>query len=144
MGGFLYGTWLGTLYNYIGRILGHIIAFLITRFLGRPLFKNFVSQETIRKYDGYVSDKSLLLFLIYFLPFFPDDEISYLSGLSKMKMKWFILANVFGHLGGSLGLAYMGAGVSSKDLAFWILSLITLIGFPVIWYVMRKKHKMVE
>jgi len=141
MGGFLYGTWLGALYNYIGRILGHIIAFFIARLLGRPLVKRFVSQKTIDKYDKYVSNKSLILFLFYFLPLFPDDEISYLSGLSKMKTKWFVLANVFGHVGGSLSLAYLGSGISSKDPLFWILNIVTLLGFPILWYLFRKNRK---
>jgi len=32
IGGFLYGPYLGALFNWIGRMIGHIIAFFIARF----------------------------------------------------------------------------------------------------------------
>jgi len=141
VGGFLYGPILGALYNWIGRVIGHVIAFLLARYLGRRIADRFVSAETLAKYDKYVSDKSLILFLIYFLPVFPDDEISYLAGLSSMKFKMFLTAAIFGHIGGSLGLAYAGSGIDTKDPLFWILTITTLVGFALIWWLMRRKNK---
>jgi uncharacterized membrane protein YdjX (TVP38/TMEM64 family) len=143
-GGFLYGPFLGALLNYIGRVIGHIIAFFIARLLGRKVAEKFVAQKTLEKYDKYVSGQSLILFLIYFLPIFPDDEISYLAGLSKMKFRMFFFANVFGHVGGSLGLAYLGSGIDTKDTLFWVLSVVTLAGFPILWWLMRKRKAQVE
>lgn len=140
VGGFLYGPYLGALFNWIGRIIGHIIAFFIARLLGRKIAEKFVSEKTLGKYDKYVSDKSPILFLIYFLPIFPDDEISYLAGLSKMKFRMFFLANIFGHVGGSLGLAYIGSGINTKDPLFWILTVVTFTGFPLLWWLMRKRN----
>ena len=32
-----------------------------------------------------------------------------------MKFRMFFLANFFGHIGGSLGLAYLGSGINTKD-----------------------------
>lgn len=138
IGGFLYGPWLGGLLNYIGRMIGHLIAFFIARTLGRKMANRFIAQRTLEKYDKYVSDKSLILFLLYYLPIFPDDELSYLAGLSKMKFKMFFLANLFGHLGGSIALAYAGSGIDTKDPLFWILMATLLIGFPLVWWLLRK------
>ncbi len=142
-GGFLFGPFLGTLYNYIGRLIGHVIAFFIARLFGRKIAQKFISQKTLKQYDNYVSNKSLILFLIYFLPVFPDDEISYLAGLSKMKFKMFFIANIFGQIGGSLGLAYAGSGINTKDALFWIITIITLAGFPV-FLLLTKKNKQQE
>ena len=141
IGGFLYGPWIGGLLNWIGRIIGHIVAFFLARTIGRSIATRFVAPQTIEKYDRYVSDKSLVLFLFYFLPFFPDDEISYLAGLSKMKFRMFFLANVFGHIGGSLGLAYIGSGIDTRDPIFWVFFVSTLVGFPLVWYLLRRKKK---
>jgi uncharacterized membrane protein YdjX (TVP38/TMEM64 family) len=67
--------------------------------------------------------------LAYFLPLFPDDEISYLAGFSKISPKIFLTLMIIGHLGGSLSLAYLGNGIKSiKEPMFIVLSLITLIG----------------
>lgn len=143
VGGFLYGPYLGALYNWIGRIIGHVIAFFIARYFGRRIAERFVSEKTLEKYDKYVSNKSPILFLIYFLPIFPDDEISYLAGLSKMRFRMFLLANIFGHIGGSLGLAYVGSGIDTKDALFWILAAVTLVAFPLLWWLMRKQTRLV-
>lgn len=132
LGGFLYGPYLGGFLNWIGRVIGHIAAFFIARFAGRELAERYVSPETLKRYDRYLSNKSFVLFLCYFLPVFPDDEMSYLAGLSKMPLKQFLTANIFGHIGGSLGLAYAGSGIDTRDPLLWILSGITLIGFLLI------------
>lgn len=141
IGGFLYGPWIGGLLNWVGRVIGHLTAFFLARTIGRPIVSRFVAPETIEKYDRYTSDKSLVLFLFYFLPLFPDDEMSYLAGLSKMKFRMFLLANVFGHVGGSLGLAYLGSGIDTRDPLFWVLFITTLVGFPLIWYLLQKKGR---
>ena len=147
VGGFLYGPYMGGFLNYIGRIIGHFAAFALARGVGRRFVDRFVDDEAVRKYDHYVAgDKEfgpqvLILFLIYFLPLFPDDEISYLVGLSKMKTRSFVMANVFGHVCGSLSLAYIGSGINTKDTLFWVLFLINLFGFPVLWFLMRRVVK---
>ncbi len=147
LGGFLYGTYLGTILNYVGRIIGHIAAFAIARRFGRKIVERFVDEETMRKYDYYVSGEEaptrqlLILFLIYGLPFFPDDEVSYLIGLSKMKFKYFLIANIFGHVTGSLHLAYLGSGINVKDFLFWGPFVISFFGFILIYFLLRSKRK---
>ncbi len=65
--------------------------------------EKYLDETVIEKYDKIfagnspqgISIQSLILFLIYFLPLFPDDEISYIVGASKMKYRIFLLANIF-------------------------------------------------
>lgn len=128
-GGFIFGVWWGFLYNFIGRIIGTAIAFYLGRVFGRNIIKKIVKQETIDKYDHLFEKGKLLIFLAYFLPLFPDDEISYLAGLSSVSAKVFLVLMVIGHISGSLSLAYLGSGTKSmREPMFIFLSLITLIG----------------
>ncbi len=60
------------------------------------------------------------------MPLFPDDELSYLAGFSSLKSKAFIPIMLLGHIGGCLGLAYIGSGINLKDPLFIIGSLIVL------------------
>jgi uncharacterized membrane protein YdjX (TVP38/TMEM64 family) len=141
-GGFIFGTWQGFIYNWIGRVIGTAIAFYLARFLGRKMIKHVVKPETIKKYDHYLDKGKVLLFLAYFLPVFPDDELSYLAGLSAIKARVFLPLMVIGHASGSLALAYVGNGIQSvKEPIFIFLSLITLIGG--IWFALhyRKAKK---
>lgn len=137
MGGFLFGRVWGSLYNYVGRMIGHLSAFFIARRIA-PLVRRFVPKASMDRYDRYVASRPDVLFLMYFLPLFPDDEVSYLVGLSSMRFRWFLLANILGQVGGSLSLAYLGAGIDTKDPVFWVLTLSTLAGFPVLWWLTRR------
>ena len=126
-GGFIFGTWQGFIYNWIGRVVGTGIAFFLGRKFGRKILKRLIKRETLLKYDRIFEKGKFILFIMYFLPFFPDDELSYLAGFSSMKTKMFIPIMILGHVGGSLALAYAGSGISLKDPLFIVLSLITLI-----------------
>lgn len=150
LGGYLYGPYLGGILNYIGRVIGHIIAFTLAKKYGRQWILKWVGENTLAKYDRIFSGETntnkmtiqhLILFLIYFLPLFPDDEISYLVGASNMSKKPFVWANLFGHLGGAFSLAYIGSGINTKDTLFWVLTIATLAGFPAIWAAMTLHMK---
>jgi len=139
LGGFIFGPIVGGLYNWIGRIIGHTIAFFLARKYGRNLLIKYISENDIQRYNRIIGDRGIVLFLIYFLPFFPDDEISYLVGLSNMKNKTFLIAVFFGHIGGSWSLAYVGAGITTYDYFFYFLIGLTIIGFVVIVYMFDHK-----
>ena len=127
VGGFVFGIWWGFLFNWIGRVIGTVIAFYLGKKYGRKIIRNVVKKDTLNKYDYMFEKGAFLLFLAYFLPLFPDDELSYLAGISSMKSKIFIPLIMLGHLGGSLGLAYMGNGIKSvTEPMFIVLSLSAL------------------
>jgi len=136
VGGFVFGTWKGFIYNWIGRVIGTFIAFWLARKIGRKIIKHLVKKKNLNKYDNLFEKGKLVLFAMYFLPLFPDDELSYLAGLSSIKPRMFNMIMAIGHIGGSLGLAYIGSGISLKDPLFIILSLVSLIigGLLVIFY----------
>jgi len=135
-GGYIFGVWQGFIYNWIGRVIGTAIAFYIGRYLGRRIVKHVVSPKTIKKYDYYFNKGKLLLFLAYFLPLFPDDELSYLAGISAMSPKIFLPLMAVGHIGGSLGLSYLGNGLQSlKDPIFIAISITTLL--TGVWFALK-------
>ncbi|HRS42752.1 MAG TPA: VTT domain-containing protein [Candidatus Diapherotrites archaeon] len=141
-GGYIFGLWLGALYNFIGRVIGTIIAFYIARYIGKKIVEKVVKKKTQEKYNYLFEKGKVLLFLAYFLPLFPDDEISYLAGLSNLSAKLFIPLIILGHVSGSLSLAYIGSGIKSvTDPLFLILSAITLIGGILFIFLYNKVTK---
>jgi len=126
-GGFVFGVWWGFFFNWIGRCIGSVIAFSLGKKYGRNIIKHVVKKDTLDKYDYMFEKGTFLLFLAYFLPLFPDDELSYLAGISSMKSKVYIPIAILGHIVGSLALAYMGNGIKSvTEPMFIILSLSAL------------------
>ncbi len=138
-GGFIFGTWYGFILNWIGRVIGTLIAFYLGRKFGRKIIKHVVKQETLSRYDKIFEKGKLILFLMYFLPLFPDDELSYLAGFSSMRARVFIPIMLLGHIGGSLGLAFLGSGLSYSNPLFIIFSVITLIA-GILFVIFYKRH----
>ncbi len=146
VGGYIYGTWIGFILNWIGRVIGTIIAFYLARKIGRPILNNLVKPTTMHKFDWLFNHPTsgLLLFIVYFLPGFPDDEIAYITGASTMSFRRFLLVILLGHVGGSLGLAYIGSGISTKDPMFYVLSFVSVVLIVLFffhWRRLQKEHK---
>lgn len=144
-GGVLFGAWFGGLYNWIGRVIGHFIAFLLSRTFGRRLVKKIVGEQLLNKYDRiWEKNGGFYLFLIYFLPVFPDDEISYITGISKMRVKVFLLAAIFGHLGGAFGLSFIGAGIGQRNPFVIGIFVVLTVGCFFLWLFRKKVEKFFE
>lgn len=90
----LFGAAYGFIYNYAGIVLGSVIAFLLSRQLGRAFIRKITPDKIYQKYIGWL-DKSdwfeKLFALGIFLPGAPDDLLCMLAGVSGMKLKKFII-----------------------------------------------------
>jgi len=139
-GGFIFGPVLGSILNWVGRVIGHTAAFAISRYVARPFLMRFVTADKLKTWDRYVSGNAFLLFLAYFLPFFPDDELSYIAGSSLMPWGPFMVANVLGQIGGSVGLALPGAGANPKSPAVIAISVATLVAAVVFFIIVRRRR----
>jgi len=139
-GGFIFGTWYGFILNWIGRVIGTLIAFYLGRKFCRRIIQHVVKPDTLKKYDKLFEKGKLVLFLMYFLPLFPDDELSYLAGFSSMRASVFIPIMVLGHLGGSLGLAFLGSSLSYSHPLFIIFSITTLLA-GILFVIFYKRYK---
>ena len=84
-----FGPILGFIYNYIGLVIGSIISYYLSKRYGINLIRKIFKEETINKYLN--KDKFTKLFLIaIILPYFPDDLLCYLAGISNIKTKTFL------------------------------------------------------
>lgn len=93
-----FGPILGFFYNYIGLVLGSVVAFCLSRKYGLKLVQKLFKEETIHKYLGYIKTRKFdkLFFLGIFLPGLPDDLLCYIAGLSSMNYKKFLWIIIIG------------------------------------------------
>ena len=133
VGGFLFGNAIGTILSTIGLTLGSMGAFFIARCFGLRFVEKIVKKKYRDKFDYLVTHKGLYItFVLYLIPGFPKDSLSYLLGLTKLKLLPFIFMNVFGRLPGTLLLTIQGSAVDNKEYTtfFFVLAgslLITLV-----------------
>lgn len=138
-GGAIFGFWLGGALNYVGSVLGSLFAFFLARRYGIPLVRKIVPEKIMSRYSSVVQKIGPFgLFLIYFLPLFPDDELIYLIGLSKMKFRDFLGATLFGRIGGMFGMAFVGATIA-KPTKIGVIVILVLCVFGAVVFSFRKR-----
>ena len=109
IGGYLYGPVLGTLYSTIGLTIGSWIAFGLARWLGLPFVEKVIDHKILRKYDHFMEHRgTLITFVLFVIPGFPKDALSYIIGLSHMKTTTFLLVSTVGRLLGTTMLSVSG------------------------------------
>ncbi len=90
----IFGPWLGLLYNFLGTLLGSWMNFSIARRWGQRVAAHFMSQATMDKYLGWLNQGKRfdrLFALAILLPFFPDDALCLIAGLSNMTHRRFVI-----------------------------------------------------
>ena len=138
-GGFIFGPWLGTLYSLLGICLGSYIVFILARKFGVPLLKVFVNDKTYNKYNKVVQEKGIFfLFLVYLIPGLPDDAISYIAGLTNIKIKNLLIISFIGRFPGTFLLSLFGAEVNTRNYLSIIL-FVSLAIISLILYIFKDK-----
>ena len=134
--GFINTLWMSTL----GVILGSILAFFIGRKVGRP-FVNWVvgDKNLVDKYLKKVEGKeTILFFLMLIFPFFPDDPLCSVAGITKITFKKFLIVQLIGRPLSIIGtlffttgeiIPFKGWGILVLILLFLVMILILLICF---------------
>lgn len=93
-----FGFWGGFLLNAFSTILGSAIIFMIVRALGKPIVEAVVKKKEFKKYEKFMDRTAFfekLLAAAFFIPFFPDNVLCYLAGLTKIKTKRFCILLLF-------------------------------------------------
>ena len=120
--GLLFGPWLGTLYSMTGLIIGSTIVMALTRRFGRPLVERFVDSKSVERIDRLVEKRgSLVIFLIFLLPFLPDDAVCFLAGLTPIPLLELVLLAIIGRFPGVFVANLLGSQAQSFELWQWIV-----------------------
>jgi uncharacterized membrane protein YdjX (TVP38/TMEM64 family) len=131
-GGFVFGTWLGTLYLMIGVILGSVCAFFAARLLGYPLVRSFVSENKLRRMRELMQGKKsdAVIFILFLLPGLPKDVLTYIAGLTPVKSVRFLVIASMARFPALLASAYLGHNLHEKDyLGAIIISSVAVLLF---------------
>ena len=141
--GALYGPIEGGALTAIGALLGAMIAFSLSRWLGyRPLSaSNIPLAHWITRPRTQVK-LGLAVFISRLIPFISFDAISYVAGLTSIKMRNFAIATTLGILPASFAFAALGAGMATLDNTALMIAAcgITLI-LPAGWFVIAQIRK---
>ncbi len=133
VGGYIYGTWLGTLLSIVGILIGSLFNFWIGRLLGRPFVEAVFKKEKLEKIEQLTSSgrQAAGFFLLFAIPGIPKDALCYFAGMTHFSLPLFMLVSTVGRLPGIFGSSIMGsaAGRGSYTLALVLLAVAMVVFF---------------
>ena len=142
----IYGPVVAFVYATIGVILGSSIAFLIGRYCSKPVINWIFGREKVEKYQNILNKRAeLILFLTLTLPFFPDDLICMMAGVSDIKYYKFLFISIFARGVGLATISFFGSGkiipFSGWGIVVWALLACVVVALLIIAYKKREKIK---
>ncbi len=134
--GYLYGPWLGTLYALLGMAVGSFITFSLARRFGRPLAIRLIGKQSMARLDDLVRRGGApFFFLIWLLPFAPDDLACVAAGLTPMPARQFMVLMLLGRLPGVFVSVWVGANVARIKPVWWAILFVGIaIGALALWH----------
>ena len=133
------------LFGGSGLIIGSIIAFYISRLGGKPIITKLIGEKWIGRVDRWVErNGAKAIFFTRLIPIIPFDLISYMSGITKLEFKYYLLATVLGAFPRSFILAVIGVSMgevfNTIGISLGMTFTIGIIGFIFLAYLERKGH----
>ena len=142
-GGVLFGTWPAFLLTWGAVVLGSVTVFAVARRLGRNFVERVVSRSSISRYLEVIQRKQdTFLILAFLFPFFPDDVLCILAGLTTMPFRRFLLIALLTRPWGLLAASALGG--STLSLPLWAMALLAAAGIGVFLVCMKYGDKWEE
>lgn len=142
----IWGPFLGAVLDSVGVLLGSYTSFFLGKIFGFRLVSWVTGRATAEKYAKIINDRGkFFLFYAFLLPFFPDDILCLIAGITTMSFKYFFLVSLITRPIGVFCLCYFGGGYvipfSGWGLYVWIfLAAIILLSI----YFLTKYQSQIE
>ena len=133
-GGYLFGTWPGTLYAVIGILIGSPIDFYLARLLGVPFVQAIFPPPKVQKTMALLDSRGskTIFFFLFLVPGMPKDFLCYVAGLTPLRFRFFMAASLLGRLQGIIGSSLMGNSAAENR---WALS-VSIFGASVVLFLL--------
>lgn len=116
----LFGVVNSVVISSIGIILGSMFAFFLGKVFGRNLAVWLCGEKNVIKYQEITKGKDkILFFLMFLLPFFPDDLLCVLAGMTGMSYMAFFIMMLATRPIGALTVAGSFKGITSIPFKGW-------------------------
>lgn len=119
-GGLLFGPWASFFLTFAAVLAGSLLVFSLARVLGRDFADRLVSRKLSEKYQDLLHRKATVFLALAFLfPFFPDDVLCILAGLTAIPTARFALLLLLTRPWGLLFASALGG--NAMALSPWVM-----------------------
>lgn len=132
----------------IGMIIASFINFMIGRLLGKNFVMKIIGEATYLKYQSKLAAKAYIYYpIMMLLPFFPDDELTLLVGLTKMNLFYFLIVTTLTPAIGVAIFTFIPGQLNFNNLGtteFILLGLAFLHIVTMLFYLVRNIEHAIE
>jgi len=139
--GYIFGWKLGVAYTMIGLTLGMVVVFTVSRRLGRGFVEKLNGPAALRDFEALFassgntsgfyqksaqtlrSNALLTFFLFMLLPGLPDNLACFVAGLTRIPVRYLLVAALVGRFPAALTLSLFGDGWSKAQNSTTLLVL---------------------
>ncbi len=137
---YVFGQINGLIISWIGLIAGSVACFLIVRLLFRSFIVSLVKKYKFTKVDNFIrKNGDSIVIISRFCMFLPFDFVSYMFGLTSVKLSSYIRATVLGAIPYLIIHSYLGVSIIN-NIKYIIYSFFAVIAVLVL-ILLSKKYK---
>lgn len=144
-GSLIYGPFQAGLLSISGILLGSALAFFLGRVFGKRLVVFMVGEKVESKWRKFLSGCKYTFVLMMLLPFFPDDVLCMVAGVTDMSWTFFMFTQLITRPIGIFLVSYFSSGQIIPYHGWGIFAWVIIIAasFALI-YLSSKYNKQIE
>lgn len=137
----LFGWVYGALLSWSSAMVGALLCFYIATFFGREVVEKLTSKMALENVDAFFEKHGVYAILIArLLPFVSFDIVSYAAGLTKMRLRSFVVATGLGQLPATLVYSYAGEMLTGGARTF-VYGLLILFSLTILVYLIKRVYR---
>lgn len=149
VGGYIFGPYMSFALCILGVLIGGSICFLLSKKFGKPLVDKITSKNTswiVKKIESTRHKKSgrasatRIMFILYLIPGIPKDILGYISGISDMSLKEFLLISTIGRAPALFFTCFFGDQLTTKNTKLIIIFAGVFAVIFALIFVFSRKH----
>lgn len=142
-GTLVFGPLQASILSLSGILLGSTLAFYLGKCFGKKIVVFMVGQESCKKWVKFLNNGKYSYVIMMLLPFFPDDVLCLVAGVTDMSWTFFIVTQILTRPVGIFATAYFSSGqiIPYHGWGLVVWALIVLFAILAIFLTAKYKDK---
>ena len=107
----LFGPIKAFIVSLLAILCGSLVAYFIGKMFGSKILPWAIGQNKADEISSLLGKGKIAFFFMMLFPFFPDDLLCLLAGVSKMDFRFFLVVNLITRTIGLFCLCFVGSGI---------------------------------
>lgn len=139
--GMMYGPLWGSVVILVGCVLSSMVVYELVHKLGAPFVRSMVGEKQLLKFRQFeLSGKfGVTVFILFLIPGFPKDVLTYIVPLSDMNLRTFLLLSTIARTPGVIISTYAAAGLADGNIVTSVIIFVVAALIAIIVLLLRNR-----